>query len=376
MTSFRILALGAASAALVAGCDRPEAATGTSNPPVQAVAASDQSQPASANAVDSFASETKTFRNWTVVCDNINTCTAYGPAEENVGYLIISMAAGPSARPEVSMGNCCLGEAGEVLRFSIDGGKILGKQKHGVMFGSHMGVTPASDQLISEIANGRFLTMEAGEQTVHKIDVPLTGAAAALLWIDERQGRLGTTTALIRKGDKPASAVPEAAPPPRVVAAPRVPQTQLPEAMPRSLSSLAAVRECASENAQDISRDEIYDVHRLGPDTLLWSVPCGSGAYNFSRLWLTSANDGSQAKLVSFPTSGRPEQTLVNSGFDPESNSISAFNKARGAGDCGSMASWMWTGSAFALTSEYIMGDCLGMPWEFWPSTWRATVQD
>ena len=39
-------------------------------------------------------------------------------------------------------------------------------------------------------------------------EISMSGAVASLLWLDEQQKRLGTVTALIRKGDKPASAVP------------------------------------------------------------------------------------------------------------------------------------------------------------------------
>ncbi|WP_175724569.1 DUF1176 domain-containing protein, partial [Burkholderia ambifaria] len=53
--------------------------------------------------------------------------------------------------------------------------------------------------------------------------VSLSGLNAALLLIDDTQGRIGTVTALLRKGTRPASSVPAApALPPAPVPAPRV----------------------------------------------------------------------------------------------------------------------------------------------------------
>jgi len=335
----------------------------------------DQAPSAQASATDTasstrtFKSVTRRFRDWTAVCDNINTCTAYGPADENSGFVMVKLEAGPGATPRVHAGSWSLPSDASRILLDIDGRNYAGKMEALDEADPVLTIRSASAQLISAIANGRGMTLSAGGETT---GVSLSGAAAALLWIDERQGRLGTTTALIRKGERPASAVPAAPSAPLITAGAPVAQSNLPKSLARQVAALAPVRQCADDNQGGPAINEEWGVSRLGSDTLLWSVPCGAGAYNFSQLYVTSANDGSGARAVLFPTSGEAQDVLVNSNFDPSTNSLSAFGKGRGLGDCGQMATWAWTGREFALVEEDHMGDCLGVHWEFWPSTWRA----
>lgn len=369
MTPMRMLALSAAATALLAGCNDDKTAT-PSAPVAPAEDAATDAAAVVAETGPSFASETKTFREWTAVCDNINNCAAYGPAAENSGFVMVKLDAGPDARPRVHAGSWSLPSDATRILLYIDGRNYAGKMEALESEDPVLSINNASDQLLGALANARAMTLSAGGETAA---VSLTGAAAAFLWIDERQGRIGTTTALIRKGDHPASSVPAAPAPPRVKAAAPVAQTNLPKDMARQVAALAKVRECADINQGSASINEGWSVNRLGADTLLWSVPCGAGAYNFSHAYAVSANDGSGARTIAFPTSHASQDDLVNSNFNPDTNAISAFGKGRGLGDCGQMAEWSWTGREFALTQEDAMGDCLGVHWEFWPSTWRTT---
>ena len=313
--------------------------------------------------------ESRTFRDWTAVCDNINNCTLYGPAEENNGFVMVKLDAGPDATPRVHAGSWSLPSGSNRIALTIDGQQFAGKMEALDQEDPVLTITNPSAQLIGALANGRVMTLAAGGETV---GVSLSGAAAAFLWIDERQGRLGTTTALVRKGDRPASAVPAAPTAPRVVAAARSAQTSLPRTMPGQIAGLAKVKGCAEVNQAGPAINEGWEVARLGPDSLLWSVPCGAGAYNFSRAYAVSANDGSGARILTFPTPRGEMEDLVNSNFDPDTNEISAFGKGRGIGDCGQMGSWVWTGREFLLKTEDAMDNCLGVHWHYWPSTWRT----
>ncbi|WP_292050698.1 MULTISPECIES: DUF1176 domain-containing protein [unclassified Brevundimonas] len=371
MTSKPILLIGTAAAVLLAGCNQ---APTENTPATEAPSASEAAAPVSATAGDEaapqttgFASETKTFREWTAVCDNVNNCAAYGPANNGNGYVMVQLSAGPAARPHVLAGTWDLPAGSSRLLLNIDGLNYAGKMEQVDSETPMLSIEAASDQLIRAIANGRAMTLAAGDE---KTQVTLTGAAAALLWIDERQGRLGSTTALVRKGDRAASTVPAALARPRIQAAAAIAQSNLPSRMPAAVANLQAVRECA-ENDNTSDR---WEVHRLGSDTLLWSVPCGAGAYNFSRSYVTSANDGSNARLVNFATTGETSTQLVNSEYDPRSRTVTAFSKARGIGDCGQAAEWVWTGRNFSLLSELTMTDCLGMYFAHWPSTYSATL--
>lgn len=368
MTPMRMLALSAAAAALLAGCNDDKSAT-PSAPVTPAEDAATDAAAVVAETGPSFASETKTFREWTAVCDNINNCAAYGPAAENSGFVMVKLDAGPDARPRVHAGSWSLPSDATRILLYIDGRNYAGKMEALESEDPVLSINNASDQLLGALANGRAMTLSAGGETAA---VSLTGAAAAFLWIDERQGRIGTTTALIRKGDRPASSVPAAPTAPRLTTAAPVAQNNLPKNMPQQVSALPQIRECADVNQGGMAINEEWSVHRLGTNTLLWSIPCGAGAYNFSQAYVLSANDGTGARSITFQSSGRPQETLTNSSFDPDSNTISAFGKGRGLGDCGQMAMWAWTGEVFALKEEDMMNNCLGVHWEFWPSTWRT----
>lgn len=368
MTHMRMLALGVAAAALLAGCNEKEApATSTVAPTAEGSAT--EAAATTAKEGPQFTSETKSFREWTAVCDNINNCTAYGPAAENSGFVMVKLDAGPDARPRVHAGSWSLPSDASRILLDIDGLNYAGKMEALDAEDPILTIDNPSDQLLGALANGRAMTLSARGETAA---VSLTGAAAAFLWIDERQGRLGTTTALIRKGDRPASSVPAAPTAPRITAAAAVSQNNLPKNMPQQVSALPQIRECGDVNQGGMAVNEEWSVHRLGANTLLWSIPCGAGAYNFSQAYVLSANDGAGARSIVFQSSGRPQETLTNSNFDPRTNTVSAFGKGRGLGDCGQMAIWAWTGQDFALKEEDMMNDCLGVHWEFWPSTWRT----
>ena len=368
MIPLRHLVSAAATAALLMACSN-----GNASVPVKADApavtqTSARTSPVAAEASTGFASETKTFRDWIAICDNGNDCAAYGPAEDNGGFVMVKLAAGPDAQPQVLADSWALDAGTELIRLDIDGRNYSGKTENRGEF-NILTIDRPSDQLMSALAHGRAMTLSAKGETV---PVSLTGAAAAFLWIDERQGRLGTPTALIRKGTRSARSVPAAPALPRVTVAAPATQRDLPKALSPHVTSLPRARECAAlyENTDNGRND--WAVHRLGADVLLWELPCGAGAYNFSQAYVISANDGSNPQAVDFPTPRGPIDSLVNSDFDSATNTLSAFGKGRGLGDCGSMGSWAWTGREFRLLSEDNMSDCLGLHWDLWPSTWRT----
>ncbi|WP_461342812.1 DUF1176 domain-containing protein [Brevundimonas sp. GN22] len=369
MLTARILAIGVASASLLTGCNEDEAAPTSSLPITTVAVAAENARDTAGDTSSGLSSETKAFRDWTAICDNVNNCAAYGPGEDNGGFVLVKLAAGPEARPRVYADSWALQSPTVPTRLDIDGRNYAGVWGDPDTDLNVLTFENPSDQLLRALANGQALTLSANAE---RISVSLTGAAAAFLWIDERQGRLGTTTALVRKGDRPASSVPDAPTPPRIRVAAPVSQTDLPKTLSPHVTALPRARECASlyEN-KSFGRDD-WAVHRLGTDTLLWELPCGAGAYNFSQAYVLSANDGSGARALEFPTPRGPLDSLVNSSFDSQTNTIGAFGKGRGVGDCGSMASWAWTGREFALLSEDNMSDCLGIHWDIWPSTWRT----
>lgn len=309
--------------------------------------------------------ETRKFRDWLVVCDNGNACSAFGPAADGAsgGWVRVTLEAGPAARPLVQAALVDRSVGADGLDLIVDGRRFpltmesdsLGRVQH------------AGPELIASLSQAKRLGL--GD------DIALSpkGGAAALLWIDERQGRLGTTTALVRRGTKPASTVPAAPALPRLSPAPAVAQTSLPQpVLPAAFEARADVKQCRADTAFSPNFQTQITVDRLSPDQELWGVPCFSGAYNFGLRYFVTGPKGANPQPIAFPTSREPADEVVNGEYDPASRTLSGFNKGRGVGDCGIASTWVWVGRDFVLKAESEMRECWGVPADLWPSTWRS----
>jgi hypothetical protein len=374
----RKLSVGLAALTLAA-CSG-EQSSASSGAPAQAAAAA-----ASAR------SESRTFRDWYAICDNGNLCSAYTGG--STGWILIQMEAGPEGRASVRVG--LWPEGGDELKTPIT--LVIDGNSHTTSPGPEdtaSGVLPAADAraVLSQLAAGRAISLSSGGETV---DLPVAGVAASLLWFDERQGRLDTTAALIRKGSKPASAVPAAPVLPAIAAAPAVDQTGFDapgdpqnagdephNAVPSAaLEAVPAIKQCREETAFNEYLQKAVTASRLNDTTELWGIPCEGGAYNASYAFYLTGPQGTNPRLVSFPgVEGETAPTgedgdngwLTNPVYDPATRTLTAFAKARGLGDCGVGQSWTWTGQAFVLNREQVMSDCWGMVSDFWPTTFRS----
>ena len=316
-------------------------------------------------------SVTREFRDWTATCDNTNHCVAFGSAHENMGFVLVSLAPGPEARPVVHMGGWGLEDGEGDVYAEIDGRRYAGQNTKMDEEGDVIVFRTPSAQLLHDLGNGSFMALRRGDE---QMKVSLGGAAAAFLWIDERQGRLNTPTALIRRGDRPAE-VPAAPAAPRVTLAAAVAQNGLvQDDLSPALLAHPKVKECLAETRRGERFEPNVEVFRLAADRLLWSVPCGEGAYNFSQAYFITPADGTTPQPVVFPTAAGSEETLVNSRYDPKTRALFAFGKGRGLGDCGRMGVWAWTGERFALLDEKVMPSCTAVPQNLWPTTWRAAT--
>lgn len=319
--------------------------------------------------------ETRKFRDWLAVCDNGGACVALAPSlQEGAGWLQIRLAAGPGATPEILAGT--VGQGGDAAddapTLVIDSRSYLAEraQTSSVEGGDLAVIRDQPLAVIDAIASGRRLVVTTGPG---QVPISLSGAAAALLWIDERQGRLSTTTALVRRGARPASAVPAAPVLPRLRPAAAVGQDDLPDPLlPAAFEARSDVRQCRADTSFNPDLQRRVTVDRLSADQELWGVPCFIGAYNAGYRYFVTAPGGADARPLSFPTSREPSAEVVNGEYDPGNRTLTAFNKGRGVGDCGIASTWVWTGGAFALKSETEMRECWGVPADHWPATWRS----
>jgi hypothetical protein len=323
----------------------------------------------SSTAASGLPSETRTFRDWIAVCDNGNACFAYGPASGGVGWIRVAIEPGPDARPQVAAGYWPDG-AGKTGAFTL---AIDGASYPMTLAGNEPVAAEVPDDRALEVA--RALANGGSARIGDDQALSLTGAAAALLWIDERQGRVNTVTALRRPGSRPASAVLPAPPLPVVTPAPAVSQAGFGDQnqiLPAALEAVPAVTECRAETADHWVGKEVMSA-RLDASTELWAVPCFAGAYNIGHDWYVTGPGGRDprpARLAS--ASGEASAGTINGGYAPEARTITAFAKGRGVGDCGTASTWTWTGREFVLTNELTMTECWGAPPDYWPTTWRT----
>ena len=297
----------------------------------------------------------KTFRDWTVGCDNGLTCTmiALGAetAGEQVASVILTRAAGPDGGWTASLS----AEGGDLTALVVDGKAI-----------------PASDGagIAAAVANGKAASAR-GAAGAAKGAISLAGASAALRYIDATQGRAGGVTAVVAKGPAAASAVP-AAPALPVVAA-LTPSGTAAKPTAAQVAAMAKAAQCEIDAESGI--DQTPETYAAGGGTTLVFVPCSSGAYNLSSA-VFAMKDGKFAAAQSDVPTGFTEGgaagdvSVVNGGF--EDGFVTSYAKGRGVGDCGVAQKLAWDGTKLRLVEQDEMGECRGST-DMIP-TWRATV--
>lgn len=310
------------------------------------------------------------FKDWTVVCDNLRNCEADGFAVDEVdkpAILRLTRAGAPGAAAGIEI--VLLDDTGEATRgkplvLAVDGRQVVTVAADGN--GSATLAAAQVGPLLGAARNGTTLSIRHGDNELGVVS--LAGMVAALRYVDDQQRRAGTVTAMVAKGAAPLTAVPPQPAPPVIRRAPAVAQTGLAAKPPASIKALMAKAECDAD--QEFASSE-PEVHRLSADKVLWQVPCWSGAYNFSSLLVIVDNKGGGPRVA--PLEGLSDGVAVNVAYDPKTRILSAYNKGRGVGDCGESAEWAWTGQIFALTQEASMPVCRGQG--DWPTSFQAKVE-
>lgn len=293
-------------------------------------------------------------KDWELQCDNTGTCRAAGyETEADFGHpvsLLIVRAAGPATPLKMTVQTGDESPAEGRLSISADGVVVDGLRPA-------MAHLPASAAKRLLPALLRSSVADVSTRSTHWA-LSLAGLNAALLKMDEVQGRLQTPGALIRKGN----ARPEASVP-RAVAAPvidnRLPVPSLPgdtALAPKVFASLDL--KDARENCNDGAKFSVTDLHvrRLTVNSLLASLGCRTGAYNFITYnWVVTDAPPWQSKPID-----------ADGEFDARDGSITSVFKGRGIGDCISNTTWHLTPEGFVKTAASGDGMCLGFAGGAW----------
>lgn len=332
-----------------------------------------------------MAASAKVFRDWIAGCDNLKSCTALslpGEAAEHAVFLKLTRPAGPdgAAKLELKIRADKLKPAFDIA-LSLDGVAFPPAGKRWAATSSdgeiaEIALAPAeTDALIAGARKAAKLTVTLPGRS---FEVSLAGSVAALLWIDEQQGRLNTTSALIRKG--PATTVPPAPALPVITARAATPPT-LPAKTGKTLA--AALRKQLKQSDPDACEDipdgfdNSDDAWPLAGGARLVGLGCSRGAYNVSTgFWIVSGTDVAKARKAQFPQlDSSQDNMIVNGDFDPGTAQVNFFNKGRGLGDCGASGNYAWTGTAFVLTAMDAMDECKGITGDDWITLFRSEVK-
>jgi hypothetical protein len=327
--------------------------------------------------------EPKGFRDWMAGCDNLKSCTALSvPSDgiDTIAYLRLERPAGPDGAVRL------------VLRLRGEWQKpplAVALKLDGAAFpagGKAMPVTADSDlATVTFQASETAAFIEAARKATKlsvaapgvTAEVSLSGAVAALLWIDEQQGRLNTPSALIRKGS--GTNVPPVAPALPVITAKPASGT-LSQKDGKALAT-ALRKQIAQRNPDQCEDGEMTTKHDaawpLDDKRSLVSLTCSLGAYNASNaFWIVENGSVAGARPVEFPWGDDSEKNvLVNGAFEPKTGRIDYFARGRGIGDCGAMGGYAWTGTSFALTGFSMMGECRSIGSDDWITLFRSEVK-
>lgn len=337
----------------------------------------------------------RTFQNWTAGCDNGRACRALSLLNDGTteGWFLsldrdaaaiapVRLTLMPQSETYPRAGTLRLRAVGAAVA-TLKFGKDIRLGDDGLIIEDRGAVTAVLAAMRS--ADRLELVFEqqpAGAEV--RASVSLVGAKAALLWVDERQRRLGTVTALVRRGRKPANAMP--APPalPSVIPERTTDGGPPPEAL-SEVTLGEMVRQSAGYCDEDRSGpdSDARNMVRLGPGLVLASVRCFSGAYNFARAYfLVEEGAASVVRPALFPRpveqkveedrETTPDNVLWNANFGPNSTEISHFSKGRGIADCGDTGVWRWDGRAFQAVLLTEMNSCSGIMAGYWPHTYSS----
>lgn len=319
-----------------------------------------------------------TFKDWTIGCDNGLACQAVALMPESLpeGFLsiVVTRAEGTSGAFAVEMS----GKTTKADRFRVViDGKVADTGT--IQVGSETIKFAGADamKLARAMSKGRGLKLIDGSGTMLG-SASLAGLAAAFRYADAVQGRAGSRGAIIAIGPKMGTAKKATVP---AISAKKIKSSDiLPDAA--ALVALSESSPCTKERFGP-TQDSAYSLGTgpSGPQALIL-LNCGSGAYNFSVGAYVGVRD-KKGKWAFAPakfdhnknrlTEKGDLMLLVNSDWDPATQSMSSYAKGRGIGDCGSAENYVWDGTMFRLTSATVMDECRGSL--DWIPVWRAEVK-
>ena len=322
---------------------------------------------------------------WQLVCDNTLTCRAVGYAGEGAFDTPASLLL--TATPKVALPLAeiqFLDEGQEQEQSSAAAELWLNDKNYGTLPLEHEGyyllTAKQTGQLIKQAHLDTKIEIRQGANSWIISD---KGMSAVLLKLDEVQGRVGTTLALVSKNSPNRQTPKSSKLMPVIKKAYSYPEDDHKQLDPAKLIyfrkniekwvDIDAKRfvgfeddmgdcELVNPSTEEYQRMQEYTSSSLDWDFIpldakhtLASHLCWRGAYNEgSGYWLISHDKPSQTQLI------------TTSGSDYSNGEIYAAHKDRGIGDCWNTQEWVWNGKTFAMTVDSSTGMCRGFAGGAW----------
>jgi len=310
-----------------------------------------------------------TFKDWEVACDNTRRCEAVGyqaeSGEQNLPVLLWLRRDAGAAAPVSARISVQSEDDGAAGPLTVQVGAATVRGLH-------------VDDLLAPEQVAKLLPLLLNADTAkvsdrkHTWTLSLAGIKAALLKIDDVQGRVGTSTALALRGARPAAAVLPPLAPPDVRPLPAVATREGDDRLlPLIVKNL---KHGGCEDAFETGYGEPNnEIHRLSATQVLLVLECGRGAYQSSyQVWTASDQPPYAARPVKLPDVDGGEGYVMNPSF--QNGQLSSFGKGRGISDCNTHARWAWTASGFALIEAASGRLCRGFPGGYPLRDYTATV--
>lgn len=314
---------------------------------------------------------------WQLVCDNTLTCRAAGYTDEVDdwrGSVLMTVTAGEKTpRTQVLLNYW---EASDEIIAQINAANEpvelwLNDKPYGEVENGEL-TSKQTAQLIKHARQNTKIVLARGD---YHWQISDKGMAAVLLKLDDVQGRVGTSLALVSKNNlnrqtpKAANAKPIIkkafvyADPDKQPLAPSTLsyfQDNIDTWVDIDSEELMGTKERMGECELVNPKTKAYQrIQEYSPSELNWTfIPvdsqytlavhsCWTGAYNFgSGYWLIDN------------THPQNPQLITTSGSRYDDGEIFAAHKGRGLGDCWSMTHWVWDGKTFAKALEQTTGLC------------------
>jgi hypothetical protein len=295
------------------------------------------------------------FRDWLLVCDNVRVCRAQVTGQD--GSLMIRRDPGPAGLIRVVLDGQDPSDGPSIpdigsIRVTggvAPGGWRLDRDEENAKLEGRAALT-----FVWAIATARTVTYRAGNRAR---EVSLNGLTAALLAMDEAQGRTGTVTASTRPGPRPATAVPAAQPVP-ILQVPRPSAAPVPRGFATAVrrAHAAALRRADCETT-DLARSN-DDAVALSRTEILVFIGCRLYNTSFGSLLMRASRaDPRRATIVVLPPAPGEDGANEGSGvysdmeWDAATATLSSGSHSC-AGSCGSRTAWAFDGTAFRLAAH------------------------